>query len=134
MDSQEWTTGPCDICMDSGKDPKNRKRPCPTCEGRGRPFCQNCWKPLPCGGVKAVDGPCEVDPILSERGLREILVFKVCEDGHRLSTRIRDLRTGDRFHKAGPDWRQVQEAIGSPYRCDTGIWVVSTHPVARVKS
>lgn len=45
-------TRTCVNCSGSGKDPRKRKRPCPTCMGTGiRLYCTSCGEDMPCSGT-----------------------------------------------------------------------------------
>lgn len=42
----------CYNCKGTGKDPKRRKYPCPTCFGYGLvDYCKTCGELMPCGGT-----------------------------------------------------------------------------------
>lgn len=46
---------PCEACVGSGKDRKNRKRKCPKCHGVGKTLiCTSCEEDMPCSGTKNI--------------------------------------------------------------------------------
>ena len=129
MLGQTILPGPCDTCRDNGRDPKNRKRPCPTCKGSYRAFCATCHQPVPCGGVNSLDGDCEKPPCLTNGGKPEQLILKVQPDGTRSKVALRDVRDGDLVHFVGHPqvhWRKVITIIGDPYQNESGVWTVNS--------
>ena len=49
---QDLTKIVCPSCNGSGKDKRNRKRPCPRCEGYKYDFkCSTCGEMMPCSGT-----------------------------------------------------------------------------------
>lgn len=47
----DLTSAPCDHCVEMGRDPKKRNRPCPKCHGtKKRTVCKSCGEDWPCSG------------------------------------------------------------------------------------
>lgn len=45
--------GPCKHCKGTGRDPKKRKRPCPSCDGsKVQLVCKSCGEDMPCSGTR----------------------------------------------------------------------------------
>lgn len=50
---QDLTYKKCYHCKGIGKNPKNRKIPCPICRGSGKAeYCKTCGELMPCSGTE----------------------------------------------------------------------------------
>jgi hypothetical protein len=84
----ETLEGACNRCRGSGKDPKKRSRPCPSCEGRGtHEYCGTCGDFMRCGGrdPQPLDGfmgdapPCLREGRSDRRTFGEIKTSPCCD-------------------------------------------------------